>query len=409
MDYGTHGARVGGNPSAHIDCGNCGEPTEGRYCRMCGTPVGTMTGVGDGQTALSALPGYGASTEPTQMAAAQGYGGGYGATQLAAPQMQAGAPAGYGAGAESTQQISPMHEPTAPTQPPSEFDSLFRTPDGSPGAHGQTQLLPPVVEADYLMEPPGGQQPPPGAPRGPREDDESRTNRMVVFVTVGAVLVAAGVILGLLYLGNQGSSTNASSSSTATSTAGAAHAVAASQGPGTLQIPTDGATLAQSTAPASSAAASTSAAAAFHGDDLPLGPGSSGSKVKWVQEQLKQLGYYHGSTSGDFDQATALAVQQFQAAAGVTGDAASTVGQHTLVALAAAGSTPDLTMGTRSSDVSRLNQALNYAEGTQLSGSRYSTQTAAAVAAYQLAVGLTPTGQVDGSTWAKLQTGTLGG
>jgi peptidoglycan hydrolase-like protein with peptidoglycan-binding domain len=148
---------------------------------------------------------------------------------------------------------------------------------------------------------------------------------------------------------------------------------------------------------------------AFHGDSLPLGPGSQGSWVKWVQNRLHQLGYYHGSISGDYDQATALAVQQFQASAGVTGDPASTAGQHTLVALAAAGSTPNLRYGTRSSDVARLDEALDLAEGANLSGDKYSIQTAEAVAQYQQSVGLQPSGQVDGATWAKLQTGTLGG
>jgi peptidoglycan hydrolase-like protein with peptidoglycan-binding domain len=83
------------------------------------------------------------------------------------------------------------------------------------------------------------------------------------------------------------------------------------------------------------------------------------------------------------------------------------VGAHTVEALEAAGSTPSLHVGSRSSDVSRLNAALTYATGTHLSGSRYTMSTAAAVLKYQAAVGLTPTGQVDAATWAKLQDGTL--
>jgi len=158
-----------------------------------------------------------------------------------------------------------------------------------------------------------------------------------------------------------------------------------------------------------SATASATAAGSFSGDSLPLGPGSSGSLVEWVQQRLEQLGDYHGSVSGDFDQATALAVQQFQASAGVTGDAASTVGQHTLVALAAAGNTPNLRFGNHSSAVSRLDEALDFATGGNLSGDRYSMQTAAAVAQYQQSVGLQPTGQVNAATWSKLQTGTLAG
>ena len=393
MEYGSYGANTA--------CENCGEPTEGRFCRMCGTPVGgTMTAPGDGQAAMAGLPGYGAY---------EGYDGyeGYGA---AAPmpgestQAMAAVPAGYAmAGPEPTQLIAPM--PTPPTQPPMEFDSLFRNADGSPGAHGQTQMLPPVVDTDYRMSPPGGaRRPPSGA-----GDDEPRTNRPVIFATLGAVLVAAGVILGLLYLGNQSTNTNAGASSAATAKAANAPV---SQAPGVIQVPSNAAAVAPSTASAPTTAATTASATAagsFSGDSLPLGPGSSGSTVKWVQQRLEQLGDYHGSISGNFDQATALAVQQFQASAGVTGDAASTVGQHTLVALAAAGSTPNLRLGSHSTQVTRLDEALNFAEGSSLSGDRYSLQTAAAVAQYQESVGLQPTGQVNAATWSKLQTGTLAG
>jgi peptidoglycan hydrolase-like protein with peptidoglycan-binding domain len=399
MDYGTD--------PAWVACGNCGEPAQGHYCRMCGTPVGAPTGVAaDGQASLAGLPGY------------DGYDG-YGATRLAAPrtaestQAMAAVPAGYAgggygpsAGPEPTQMYAPL--PTPPTQPPTEFDSLFRSEDGSPGLHGQTQMLPPVVDTDYRMEPPGGARRPPGT-HGDAGDEEPRTNRPVIFATLGAVVVAAAVIIGLLYLGNQSTNTNAGASA---NTPAKVTNATASQAPGMVQIPTNAAPVSPS-APAASAttAASTAAATggAFSGDSLPLGPGSSGTWVSWVQTRLKQLGDYHGSISGDFDQATALAVQQFQASAGVTGDAASTVGQHTLVALAAAGSTPNLRLGSHSSSVARLDEALNLAAGTSLSGDRYSVQTAEAVAQYQQSVGMQPTGQLNAATWAKLQTGTLAG
>ena len=390
-------------------CGNCGEPAEGRYCRMCGTPVATFAGAGDGQAAMAGLPGYDA------------YDGARYAPE--STQAMAAVPAGYAMGSEGyegyasydgyepTQMIAPM--PTPPTQPPTEFDSLFRSADGSPGLHGQTQMLPPVVDTDYRMAPPGGAQRPPGG-HGGGGDEESRANRPVVFATLGAVVVAAAVILGLLYLGNQ--STKSANASGSTTVSARAANTAASQAPGAIMLPSDAATVAPTTpaASATTAASTASTAAAttggaFSGDSIPLGPGSSGDLVKWVQQRLQQLGDYHGSISGDYDQATALAVQQFQASAGVTGDAASTVGQHTLVALAAAGSTPDLRLGSRSGSVARLNQALDFAAGTSLSGEKYSMQTAEAVAEYQQSVGLQPTGQVDGATWAKLQTGTLAG
>jgi peptidoglycan hydrolase-like protein with peptidoglycan-binding domain len=392
MEYGSYGARAA--------CENCGEPAEGRYCRMCGTPVGgsPMMGAADGgQAAMAGLPSYGGEYEA------------YGAPQLGGESTQAMAavPAGYAAGYEPTRMVAPM--PTPPTQPPVEFDSLFRSEDGTPGLHGQTQMLPPVVDTDYRMAPPGGTRRPSGAAPGGSGEDEPRTNRPVVFATLGAVLVAAGVIIGLLYLGNQSTSATASGSSVATAKPANA---AGSQAPGVIQLPSDAATVAPSTAAASTAASTAAAstgAGSFSGDGFPLGPGSSGSWVKWVQQRLQQLGYYHGSISGDYDQATALAVQRFQGSAGVTGDAASTVGQHTQVALAAAGSTPNLRPGSRSSQVGRLDEALDLAQGGNLSGNRYSMQTAAAVAQYQQSVGLQATGQVNAATWAKLQTGTLAG
>lgn len=380
-------------------CENCGEALEGRFCRMCGTPVGAAVPGG----AMAALPGgtggYGGQS------AAQAVGG-EGTQMLAAPARYGYAPsAGYGpdpaAAGYPAQAPGYAPEPTqAFAATPAEFEGLFRSEDGSPGAHGQTQLLPPV-EADYRTPPPGAAQLPPegGRGHGRGERDDPRSNRPMILVTVGAVVVAAGVILGLLYLGNQGTSSPAASS---TSSARASASASSAQN-SAISIPTDGATL----GPTATASASASSAAAFSGDSLPLGPGSSGSWVKWVQERLHQLGYYHGTASGDFDQATALAVQRFQAAAGVTGDAASTVGMHTIVALEAAGDTPNLRIGTKNSAVSRLNAALTYATGTHLSGSRYTAATAAAVLEYQQAVGLTPTGQMNAATWAKLQAGTL--
>lgn len=350
-------------------CGNCGEPAEGRFCRMCGAPVGDVTA--QDTQAMAAVPaGHGAEATQAMVAVPAGYGG------------------------EPTQVVGVL--PPATVQPPSEFDSLFRTPDGTPGPHGQTQVLPPVVETDYRMQPPGGGPRPPGLPG----QEEQGTNRTVIIATVGAVVVAAGVILSLLFLGNHGSEPAASGTSTAQAAAAGA---SASQTPSVISVPTNGA----SPSPTAASSSATSQAA-FHGDSLPLGPGSQGSLVKWVQEKLKQLGYYHGTVNGTFDQATALAVQQFQAAAGVTGDPASTVGRHTRLALAAAGSTPPLRPGAKSPDVSRLNQSLDYAESTgSLSGSRYTMTTAEAVAFYQQSVGLPPTGVMDAATWAKLQTGTL--
>lgn len=386
-------------------CGNCGEPLEGRFCRMCGTPVGAAVPGG-----AMALPGRTGGYEGGYGTAQAAAPGGEGTRMLAAPTGYGYPPAGYGPDPQAAgyAQQAPGYGPE-PTQAlaatPTEFEGLFRSEDGSPGAHGQTQLLPPV-EADYRAPAPGGaHRPPDGRGGGARRDeDDTRSNRPMILVTIGAVVVAAGLILGLLYLGNHdGSSGNAAAADT--TSAAASGNTAASQTGGAISIPTDGATLGPTATASASAPAST--AGAFHGDSLPLGPGSSGVWVKWVQEKLHQLGYFHGDASGEFDQATALAVQRFQAAARVTGDAASTVGTHTRLALVAAGTTPNLRTGSRGSAVTRLNSALTYATGTHLSGSRYSAATAAAVLRYQKAVGLSPTGQVNAATWAKLQDGTL--
>ena len=373
-------------------CNQCGELVEGRFCRMCGAP----TAVAAAQAVAQAS---GAGT---------GYGGGYGAPGAEAPVAPAGA--------ESTQYYAtPLYEeaphyPAPAAQPgtPSEFDGFFRSEDGSPSPHAHTQLLPPV-QADYRMDPPGGSRIPPSMPDFPddEDDEDARHHRLLMYGTLGAVLLASAVILGMLFLGGGAGPVSAASGLPTTGATQSAGSTSGTEA-GNVVVPTQsGGTLATSAAP-STAPASSAAAGGFSGDSLPLGPGSQGTEVKYVQQRLKELGYYNGSISGTFDQATALAVQQFQAAAGVTGDAASTVGQHTLVALIAAGSTPNLHTGSRSSSVTRLNEALNEALGSHLTGSsRYTATTMAEVMRYQVEVGLTPSGQVDAATWAKLQSGAL--
>lgn len=51
-----------------------------------------------------------------------------------------------------------------------------------------------------------------------------------------------------------------------------------------------------------------------------LKTGSQGTEVVELQGVLKLLGYYTGSMTGEFDQATAIAVNKFQKAAGLTTD-----------------------------------------------------------------------------------------
>jgi peptidoglycan hydrolase-like protein with peptidoglycan-binding domain len=209
------------------------------------------------------------------------------------------------------------------------------------------------------------------------------------------------IILGLLYLGggSGGGSPAASTNNSATAGAGSAS-------------PTIGAVTLPSASLSPSASPSPSPSPSPTGNStLPLSQGSSGNLVTYVQQRLNQLGYYQGQTTGEYDGTTAEAVVEFQSAAHVTADPAGTVGSSTLTAIIAAGSQPVLKAGHGGStaDVERLQEALNVADnaGLTVNGS-YNAQTTTAVAAYQSAVGIQPTGAMDTQTWQALQTGTLG-
>lgn len=360
-------------------CGSCGEPVEGRFCRMCGTPYAEVPAEAVAATTVQQLP--------------------YQATQ-------------------------PVYRPT-PTPPQvSEFEGLFRPAEGEVSAYSHTQLIQPV-EADYRMPPPGGRhsaeafkaaqtqivrpqsgdgyQPRPGADEpGDWDDDEPRGLRKpVVWGTLVAVVAASAVILGLLYIGshnNNSAGDNAGVTNTPTAVA------PTQQTPDSVNLPSG--TAAASPSASASASASPSASASAGSTSLPLSLGSTGSYVHYVQTRLRELGYYQGDITGQYDQATAQAVGAFQARAGVTADPSGTVGRSTLTALIAAGSQPNLRFGERSGDVRRLQQALNSAEnaGLTLTG-KYDLATYAAVGRYQQAVGVHPSGVVNTQTWDALQSG----
>lgn len=377
-------------------CGSCGEPVEGRFCRMCGAavpngPAATMFPGAVGSAALQA--------EPTQML----------------PGAMAGA---------MTQTLGPQPEPI----PASDFDSLFRQPDGAVTPHSQTRLLPPV-NADYRMPPPGAApdgQPqrgafghgavdpasgypvgdyPPGAGGPGGEDDwygePGRGRKPIVWGTVGAVVAAAAVILGLLYVGNHNNSASANTAPPSAS----ANSIAGTPTPsvGDINLPAAGQT---SSSPSASASASQSATG---NTNLPLTLGSSGRYVTYVQERLHQLKFYQGPINGQYDQATAQAVVDFQGAAHVTGDPAATVDRPTLTALIAAGTRPNLRPGSNDGgDIKRLQQALDSAENAGLAvNGRYDAATVAAMVRYQSAVGVPSTGMANGPTWAALQSGSV--
>lgn len=352
-------------------CSSCGEPVEGRFCRMCGAAYPAPGGEVPGQQA-----------DQTQMIA-----------------YTAAAP----------------HSAQAP-QPDSTFDSLFRRAPGESNPHNHTQLLPPV-EADYRMAAPqapghGSGSSPAGAanqpgydgrPGDPWPDAQERpeSRRPVILGTLGAVAAATAVILGLLYVGGRSDSNAA-----ATAGGGTSAGAQAQNSIGAVVLPSGSAIPSASASASASAGASVSTMA---NSTLPLGPGSTGQLVLWVQERLHQLNYYHGPFNSQFDQATAQAVVNFQGAAQVTGDPAATVGRSTYTALVAAGTRPNLKPGGKAdNDVKRLQAALNAAEGARLTVSgRYDAATAAAVWRYQSAVNVMPTGFMNGQTWAKLQSGTV--
>jgi peptidoglycan hydrolase-like protein with peptidoglycan-binding domain len=313
--------------------------------------------------------------------------------------------------------------PTPPAPGDPNFDLLFRGAQGT-ADDGRTRVLSPVdvppgmpAPARPTMAVPGVQpypQPVPGpggpggggGPGGYDDADSGNPNqKMMIWGTFGAVGVVVIIILGLLYLGGGGNSGTpaAAGDTSATATASASPTI------GSVTLPSVSASPSASPSPSPSPSPS-----ATGNSSLPLSQGSSGNLVTYVQQRLGQLGYYQGSATGQYDSNTAVSVVSFQAAAHVTADPAGTVGAATLTAIIAAGSTPALKAGGgghsggSAADVERLQEALNVAvnAGLTVSGN-YTAQTAAAVSAYQSAVGIQPTGAMTAQTWQALQTGQL--
>jgi peptidoglycan hydrolase-like protein with peptidoglycan-binding domain len=322
----------------------------------------------------------------------------------------------------------PPHRPTHAQPVDAGFDSLFRRPEGELNPHSRTQLIPPV-DADYRLPPPGTQDGSPfgsvpgqpafpqaggGYPPGPGSDededwneDEPGVRKPVLWGTISAVVVASAVILGLLYIGSHNNGA-AAATSTGSSSAGVTTAASAQNTIGSVNLQDGSPVASASASPSASASASASASVAAGSTGLPLQQGSTGTYVQYVQTRLRQLNYYHGQITKNYDAATAQAVSAFQAHANVTGDPSGTVGQSTLTALISAGSRPNLKLGNRSADVRRLQQSLNSADnaGLNVSG-RYDEATMAAVLAYQSRVGVAATGSMDSQTWAALQSGKI--
>lgn len=145
--------------------------------------------------------------------------------------------------------------------------------------------------------------------------------------------------------------------------------------------------------------------------DEDAGGAASDESVLGLQQQLTQLGYYNGATTGVFDEATRSAVMAFQRDRGLAVD--GIVGQQTTAALYQPAASPDavtpdanagylpnqtpgdglLQLGDAGTDVSNLQtqlQSLGYYNGP-ISGS-FEEQTQAALIAFQQAHGLSADG-----------------
>ena len=133
---------------------------------------------------------------------------------------------------------------------------------------------------------------------------------------------------------------------------------------------------------------------------------SQGASVTQLQTDLKQLGYYYGSITGNFGDKTEDAVKEFQKDKGLPADGVA--GSKTLAAVKAAidkaggsstSSTTGLKVGSTGDKVIALQQdltALGYYYG-DISG-HYGSLTQAAVKKFQKAKGISPDGIAGTST-----------
>ena len=138
--------------------------------------------------------------------------------------------------------------------------------------------------------------------------------------------------------------------------------------------------------------------------------GDSGLNVYVLQKRLTQMGYFTGSCSASYGELTRDAVERFQRDAGIvpTGqaDAATWAAIYSRATSGADGGDA-LQMGDYGDRVLAVQERLN-ALGFfdhEITGS-YSFTTETAVRLFQMAVGLTPTGALDGETLSRLMADT---
>ena len=129
------------------------------------------------------------------------------------------------------------------------------------------------------------------------------------------------------------------------------------------------------------------------------------AQVKALQCLLREKAGYPGKITGNFNKRTRATAQAWQRRTGL--GVSSHWRKKDWISLHAAGSRPVLKIGSRGSDVRRVQRALQIA----LPGSRvvvngvYDAAMASAVTAYRKKVGLPAYGIVHSATWAKLAAG----
>ncbi|MEG1605895.1 MAG: peptidoglycan-binding protein [Clostridia bacterium] len=149
-------------------------------------------------------------------------------------------------------------------------------------------------------------------------------------------------------------------------------------------------------------------------DYVRLSKGSSGTRVRNLQNRLKKLGYYTGTADGRYGAGTVGAVKLFQQTLGlnVTGTATASLQKKLFASSAPAyegEAIPDdeeyvlLSPGDSGSDVKRLQKRLKelgYFTGEL--GGNYQTKTTDAVRRFQEAINVNPTGVATASLQKKL-------
>lgn len=127
--------------------------------------------------------------------------------------------------------------------------------------------------------------------------------------------------------------------------------------------------------------------------------------VKALQCLLKEKAGYAGKLTGNFNKKTRASAQAWQRSSGL--GVSTSWRKKDWISLHAAGARPVLKIGSRGSDVRRVQRALQIA----VPGSRvvvngvYDATMASAVTAYRKQVGLPAYGVVHSATWAKLAAG----